>query len=121
MLGAQLTLISSPDGGTTKALTLEMIETAKRLAYAPGSYGTDQLNNTYQLSSYAKMGEEIWDQTQGQVSAFVQCVGTAGSLRGIATSLRAHSSASIRINDQWRICFVWLNGNAHDVQIVDYH
>ncbi len=28
---------------------------------------------------------------------------------------------SIRINDQWRICFVWKNGNAHDVEIVDYH
>ncbi|MFQ5723658.1 MAG: type II toxin-antitoxin system RelE/ParE family toxin [Terriglobia bacterium] len=28
---------------------------------------------------------------------------------------------SIRINDQWRICFVWKNGNAYDVEIVDYH
>ena len=28
---------------------------------------------------------------------------------------------SIRINDQWRICFVWLRGNAHQVEIVDYH
>ena len=28
---------------------------------------------------------------------------------------------SIRINDQWRICFVWRNGGAHNVEIVDYH
>ncbi|QIW16321.1 excinuclease ABC subunit A [Pasteurellaceae bacterium RH1A] len=28
---------------------------------------------------------------------------------------------SIRINDQWRICFVWQNGHAHSVEIVDYH
>jgi proteic killer suppression protein len=28
---------------------------------------------------------------------------------------------SIRINDQWRICFVWREGHAHKVQIVDYH
>lgn len=28
---------------------------------------------------------------------------------------------SIRVNDQWRICFVWRNGNAYDVEIVDYH
>lgn len=28
---------------------------------------------------------------------------------------------SIRINDQWRICFSWKNGNAHDVEITDYH
>jgi proteic killer suppression protein len=28
---------------------------------------------------------------------------------------------SIRINDQWRICFRWVEGNAEDVEIVDYH
>lgn len=28
---------------------------------------------------------------------------------------------SIRINDRWRICFVWRDGNAHRVEIVDYH
>ncbi|MBT4520401.1 MAG: type II toxin-antitoxin system RelE/ParE family toxin [Halieaceae bacterium] len=31
------------------------------------------------------------------------------------------SQYSIRINDQWRICFRWKNGNATDVEIVDYH
>jgi toxin HigB-1 len=28
---------------------------------------------------------------------------------------------SIRINDQWRVCFDWRDGNAYDVEIVDYH
>lgn len=28
---------------------------------------------------------------------------------------------SIRINQQWRICFVWKNSEAYDVEIVDYH
>ena len=28
---------------------------------------------------------------------------------------------SIRINDQWRICFRWIDGDAHNVEIVDYH
>lgn len=28
---------------------------------------------------------------------------------------------SIRINQQWRICFYWRNGNAYDVEITDYH
>ncbi len=28
---------------------------------------------------------------------------------------------SIRINDQWRICFVWRDNNAYDVEIADYH
>jgi toxin HigB-1 len=28
---------------------------------------------------------------------------------------------AIRINDQWRICFLWKDNNAHEVEIVDYH
>ena len=28
---------------------------------------------------------------------------------------------SIRVNEQWRICFVWEQGHAYDVEIVDYH
>ena len=28
---------------------------------------------------------------------------------------------SIRINDQWRICFVWMDGDAVNVEVVDYH
>ena len=105
-LGASLTLVSSPTGGTTKALTLEMIETARRLASAPGSYWTDQLNNTDQLASYERMGEEIWEQTGGHVDAFVQSVGTAGSLRGISTRLRAitRRCASSRWSPRSRPC-----------------
>jgi Domain of unknown function (DUF4160) len=32
----------------------------------------------------------------------------------------ARAQHSIRINDQWRVCFVWRGGDAHDVEIVDY-
>jgi cysteine synthase A len=88
-LGAQLTLVASSGGGTTKGLTLEMIEVARELAKAPGSCWMDQLNNTDPLASYAQMGEEIWEQAHGKVSAFVHSIGTAGSMRGIATRLRA--------------------------------
>ncbi|MGA1987954.1 MAG: type II toxin-antitoxin system RelE/ParE family toxin [Candidatus Sulfotelmatobacter sp.] len=28
---------------------------------------------------------------------------------------------SIRINDQWRLCFIWREGNAYEAEIVDYH
>jgi len=28
---------------------------------------------------------------------------------------------SIRVNDRWRICFIWREGHCHDVEIVDYH
>jgi cysteine synthase A len=92
-LGAQLTLVPSPDGGTTKALTLEMIETARSIAGAPGSCWMDQLNNRDQLSSYDRMGEEIWNQTNGKIDAFIQSVGTCGSLQGVSTRLRAQNEA----------------------------
>lgn len=32
-----------------------------------------------------------------------------------------HGQHSIRINDQWRICFTWRDNHAHEVEIVDYH
>ena len=34
---------------------------------------------------------------------------------------RRRGQHSVRINDQWRICFVWRAGAAHNVEIVDYH
>ncbi len=33
----------------------------------------------------------------------------------------ARSGYSIRVNDQWRICFRWSEGKAYDVEVVDYH
>ena len=38
-----------------------------------------------------------------------------------ALSGARHGQHSIRINDQWRICFVWRDGEVWDVEIVDYH
>ncbi|MEZ5647492.1 MAG: type II toxin-antitoxin system RelE/ParE family toxin [Alphaproteobacteria bacterium] len=32
-----------------------------------------------------------------------------------------HGQFSIRVNNQWRVCFIWSKGNAHEVEIVDYH
>ena len=34
---------------------------------------------------------------------------------------RRKGQYSIRINEQWRICLRWIDGDAHDVEIVDYH
>ena len=88
ILGAELEVIASEDGGMTEKLTRDMIEAARVIAEAPGSYWTDQLNNTAPLGAYHRMAEEIWDQTGGRMDGFVQSVGTAGSLRGIAEGLR---------------------------------
>jgi cysteine synthase A len=90
-LGAHLTLVPAPGGVTTKELILEMIETARKMAEAPGSVWTDQFNNTDQVGAYVKMADEIWSQTDGKLTAFVQSVGTCGSLRGTSTRLREHN------------------------------
>lgn len=95
-LGAELILVEAPGGVTTKEMILEMIATARRLSEEPGSYWTDQFNNQDQVGAYTKMADEIWEQTGGRVSAFVQSVGTGGSLRGTSTRLREHD-ANIRI------------------------
>ena len=89
-LGAELTLVPSEGGLTTKKLILDMIETARELSRQPHTYWVDQLNNSDSLIGYHALGEEIWSQTAGRVDAFVHCVGTAASLRGVATVLKRH-------------------------------
>jgi cysteine synthase A len=89
-LGAELTLVPSEGGLTTKKLILDMIEAARDLSRKPHTYWTDQLNNRDSIAGYHPLGEEIWAQTQGQIDAFVHCVGTAASLRGVATVLKSY-------------------------------
>src|SRR6266850_1719010 len=89
-LGAELTLVPSEGGRTTKKLILDMIETARRLSEAPNTYWTDQLNNHDSIAGYYALGEEIWRQTEGKVDAFVHCAGTAASSRGVATVLKRY-------------------------------
>jgi cysteine synthase A len=89
-LGAELTLVPSEGGLTTKKLILDMIEVARGLSQAPHTYWTDQLDNRDSLAGYSLLGEEIWSQTKGEIDAFVHCVGTAASLRGVATVLKRH-------------------------------
>ena len=89
-LGAELTLVPSEGGLTTKKLILDMIEAARELSREPGAYWSDQLNNHDSVAGYHPLGEEIWRQTGGAVAAFVHSVGTAASLRGVATVLKRH-------------------------------
>jgi cysteine synthase len=91
-LGAELTLVPSEGGLTTKKLILDMIATARELSRQPHTFCTDQLNNADSIAGYYPLGEEIWKQTDGKVDAFVQCVGTAASSRGVATALKRHKA-----------------------------
>jgi len=89
--GAELTLIPSEGGLTTKKLILDMVEAAKKVGQQPSTYLTDQLNNADSITGYYPLAEEIWTQIDGKVDAFVHSVGTAASSRGVATVLKRYN------------------------------
>jgi len=95
-LGAELTLVPSEGGHTTRKLIMDMVEVARGLSREPHTFWTDQLNNRDALAGYYPLAEEIWNQTKGEIDAFVHSVGTAASLRGVAEVLKRHKP-SIRI------------------------
>jgi cysteine synthase A len=88
--GAQVTVIPSDKRKITEALIKEMIDTARRLSARPGHWWVDQLGNGDASAGYHPLGEEIWEQTGGEVDAFVHSVGTAHSIHGAARALRRH-------------------------------
>ncbi|MHA2380377.1 MAG: PLP-dependent cysteine synthase family protein [Candidatus Thorarchaeota archaeon] len=90
-LGAEVRIVPSGGRGITKELIEEMIETARGLSDEPGTYWTDQLNNSDHVSGYFSLGEEIWEQTSGQIDAFVHVVGSAASFKGTSRVLRKHN------------------------------
>ena len=95
-LGAELVLVPSEGGKTTKKLILDMIARASELAQDPGAWWSNQLENADSIAGYHALGEEIWRQTEGTVDAFVHTVGTGASSRGVATVLKRHKP-SVRL------------------------
>jgi len=96
ILGAELQIVRSEGGGMTEKLTRDMVGAARVITEETGGFWTDQLKNTDQLAAYHEMADEIWAQTGGKIDGFVQMVGTAASLRGIAEGLRKRND-KIRI------------------------
>ena len=90
-LGAEIDVVESVEGRprVTAQDIDNMIERAAELAQRPGHYATDQFNNPYIVPAHRDaLGREIWDQSGGRVTAFVQGVGTATSLLGVSQALR---------------------------------
>jgi cysteine synthase A len=87
-LGAELILVPSEGGLTTKKLILDMIERTRTLSREPNTFWVNQLENPDTLLGYEALGEEIWAQTEGRVDAFVHCVGTAASTHGVIRALK---------------------------------
>ncbi|RDI43247.1 PLP-dependent cysteine synthase family protein [Nocardia mexicana] len=90
-LGATLHIVPSDAGRMTERLTRDMVEATRLIAARTGGVWIDQLNNSDQIQGYGTLGEEIWTQAGGRIDGFVQSVGTAGCLRGVAAVLRDRS------------------------------
>ena len=86
--GGELTLIPSDGKRITRELIESMIARAQVLSEQPGHWLCDQLHNRDGEAGYHALGEELWQQAGGRVDAFVQSVGSAHSLQGVATALR---------------------------------
>jgi cysteine synthase len=116
--GAQLTLVPYEGGHFTKQLFLDMIETARTLSLKPHTYWVDQLSNPDTIAGYFPLGEEIWNQTGGEIDAFVQSVGTGASLRGVATVLKRYNPKIKIIAVEPEESSVLLGGKAgaHDIE-----
>ena len=88
--GAELTDVASDDGKITRELIQAMIARAGEIGRRPGHWLADQLKNEDGADGYAGLGEEIWNQTGGEVDALVHAVSTAHSLHGTGRALRRH-------------------------------
>ena len=90
-LGAELDVVPSVAGRprVTAQDIHNMIERAGELAEQPGHYATDQFNNPYPIAHYRDtLAREIWEQTDGRVTAFCHGLGTAGSVMGVSDGLK---------------------------------
>ncbi len=88
--GAQITDVLSDNKKITESLIKEMIATSKKMSEQPGHWWCDQLNNKDAATGYHSLGEEIWQQMNGKVNAFVHCVSTTHSLHGTTEILWKH-------------------------------
>lgn len=86
--GTQITDVLSDNKKITEKLIKELIETSRKLSQQDHHWWSDQLNNHDAVEGYYLLGEELWQQTQGEIDAFVQTVGTAHSIHGVTRSLR---------------------------------
>jgi cysteine synthase A len=86
--GAEVEVIPSVDRTITPELVQAIVSRARELSSEPGTFWADQYNNEDNRAAYHRMAEEILQQTEGRVDAFVQGVGTGGSFSGNAEVLK---------------------------------
>ena len=88
--GAKINIVKSDNKKINEALIKEMIRTADEISARPNHWYCNQLRNHDAIKGYLPLGEEIWNQTGGNVTAFVHAVSTAHSIHGVTQALWAH-------------------------------
>ncbi len=95
--GAHITIVPSDHKKITEGLIKTMISTAAEISLRPGHWYCDQLNNHDAIEGYLPLGEELWQQSGGQIDAFVQSVGTAHSIHGVMRSLLKYKNGILTV------------------------
>ena len=90
--GATITDVISDNKKITGDLIKEMIETSRVISEQENHWWADQLNNHDAEQGYYPLGDEIWEQSNGKVDAFVHTVSTAHSIHGVTKALLKHNS-----------------------------
>ena len=95
--GAELTIVPSEGGKITPELLPKMMKIAEEMGKEPATFRTNQFYNKHMLEGYKGMGNEILDQLDGNVDAFVASFGTAGCAMGVAQVLKSVRSKKIGV------------------------
>jgi toxin HigB-1 len=90
------------------------------------SFADEQTSRVFARERVSTLGPEL-QRSAWEKLAILHAVGSLQDLRVPPGNRleklvgRREGQYSIRINEQWRICFVWRGGDAYDVEIADYH
>lgn len=95
--GARITIVPSDHKKINAKLIKAMIHTADEISLRPNHWYCDQLNNHDAIKGYVPLGEELWQQADGQIDALVQSVGTAHSIHGIMQALSHHKDGILAV------------------------
>jgi cysteine synthase A len=97
-LGAQVELVPQAGGSLPAQVSkedLDLVELrTQEIVRALGAFRPDQFNNPHSVTAHERTtGREIWEQTAGQVGAFVASIGTGGTFVGVARALKRRNLA----------------------------
>ena len=94
-LGAEVVLVDQAEGSVVGQVSGEDLalveEETNRIVKQLGAFRADQFNAIGNVQAHELTGEELWEQCEGRIDAYVDFVGTAGTFSGCAGALKKHN------------------------------